>query len=168
MCGYWGSAPPSQVRFLKVGPFLETIFQANFRSWLKIWNFQLLGCVNPEKLSFLERWLFVCGYWGSAPLSQIRFSKVGPFLETVFQANFRSWLKIWNFQLLGCVNPEKLSFLERWLFVCGYWGSAPASQVPLSKVGPVLDLAWQGQNFEMPQSHLSGLKGCVNPKKLSF
>ena len=110
----------------------------------------------------------MCGYWGRAPPSQIWFSKVGPFSETIFQADFRSWLEIWNFQLLGCVNPEKLSFLESWLFVCGYWGSTPPSQVWFSKVGPLLDLARSGQNFEMPRSHLSWLRGCVSPEKQSL
>ena len=75
VCGYWGRAPPSHIRFSKVGPFLERIFQADFRSWLKIWNFQLLGCVNPEKLSYLESW-FLCAVIEEAhPLPRSDFQK---------------------------------------------------------------------------------------------
>ena len=38
-----------------------------------------------------------------------------------FSSRFRFGVKISNFQLLGCVKAEKLSFLEGWLIVCGYW-----------------------------------------------
>ena len=41
--------------------------------------------------------------------------------------------------------------------MCSYWGRAPPFQVQFSKVGPVLDLAWSGPNFEMHRSHLSRL-----------
>ena len=112
VCGYWWIWLPSQVLFSKVESFLEAIFQAVFRFGVKISNFQLLGCVKAEKLSFLEGWFFVCGYWWIWLPSHVRFSKVGPFLETIFQAVFRLTVKISNFQLLGRVKAEKLSFLE--------------------------------------------------------
>ena len=112
VCGYWWIWLPSQVQFSKVGPFLETIFLAVFSFAVEIPNFKLLGCVKAEKLSFLEGWLIMRGYWWIWLLSQDWFSKVGPFLETIFQAVCRFWVKISNFQLLGCVKAEKLSFLE--------------------------------------------------------
>ena len=150
----------------------RTIFGKDFPSRFQILTqnlkFSTFRVCKSRKTVLFRELIFMCGYWGSAPPSQIWFSKVGPFSETIFQADFRSWLEIWNFQLLGCVNPEKLSFLESWLFVCGYWGSTPPSQVWFSKVGPLLDLARSGQNFEMPRSQLSWLRGCVSPEKLSF
>ena len=49
--------------------------------------------------------------------------------------------------LKGCVNPETLYFLEIWLSMCGYWGRATASQVPLSKVGICFGLGMTRPNF---------------------
>ena len=136
MWGYWWIWLPSQNQILKVGPFLERIFQANFRFGVEISNFQLLGCVKAEKLSFLEGWFFVCGYWWIWLPSHVRFSKVGPFSERIFQANFRFGVQISRIQLLGCLKAANLSFLEGWFFVCGYsWVWLP-SHVQFFKVGP--------------------------------
>ena len=119
VCGYWWIWLPSQNRILKVGPFSERIFQANFRFGVEISNFQLLGCVKAEKLSFLEGWFFVCSYWWIWLPSHVWFSNVRPFLERIFRADFRFGVEISNFQLLGCLKAANLSFLEGWFFVCG-------------------------------------------------
>ena len=88
------------------------IFRAVFRFGVEISILQLLGCVKAEKLSFLEGWLIVCGYWWIWLLSQVQFSKVGPFSEVIFQADFRFVVEISNIQFLGHIKADKLSFLE--------------------------------------------------------
>ena len=100
------------------GPIFKsrTIFGNYFPSCFQIWglNFKFLTfrvCKSWKTLLF-RRLINVCSYWWIWLLFQVWFSKVGPFSEVIFQANFRFAVEISNFQLLGHVKAEKLSFLE--------------------------------------------------------
>ena len=100
------------------GPIFKSriIFGNNFSSQFQIWsqNFKgsIFGVRKSWKTLLFRRLINVCSYWWIWLLSQVQFSKVGPFSEVIFQANFRFAVEISNFQLFGRVKAEKLSFLE--------------------------------------------------------